>query len=501
LNTILKWLLIVTGGLGAVLVLLVLFLKFYVGVNLPLIAVLQFFFSVDVELDTAKLGNQIQLPDGFSMGIYAADVPNARVIRFTRQGDLLVANPSRGKVLILGRDENGDGRAESNKLLIDGLNGPNGLDFFEDWLYIAEQDAIGRVKFDHQTGEIRGEYERIVRGLPGGGNHPKKTLRFGPDNLMYVAMGSSCNVCIEADERRAAMIRYNPDGSGEHIFAQGMRNSAGFDWSPVDGHIYATDNGRDLLGDDFPPCELNRIEEGHHYGWPFANGNKIPDPDFGEDQAAIIEDSVAPVHGFRPHNAPLGMEFVRGDAFPEEYHGAAIVALHGSWNRRDKDGYKVVSLHWDGQGNITEKDFVSGFLQDDDVIGRPAEVTQGPDGAFYIADDYVGVIYRVAYGEEQKLEIAKVESQPVFHAEESLAGYSEDERAELSIGGGKLFREKVCISCHNPNSGLKLLENLGARYDVQTLSRFLEKPQPPMPVYPLSAADKEALSVFLIENY
>ena len=150
--------LITTGGLVAVFFLLVLFARFYIGVNLPLIAVLQIFGAGDSELDTVRLGNQIQLPDGFSMGIYAAEVPNARILRFTRQGDLLVANPSRDRVLILGRDENGDGRADSNNLLIDGLNGPNGLDFFEDWLYIAEQDAIGRVKFDHQTGEIRGEF-------------------------------------------------------------------------------------------------------------------------------------------------------------------------------------------------------------------------------------------------------------------------------------------------------------------------------------------------------
>ncbi len=493
MNQVLKWFLIVTGSLSAALVLLVLFAKYYVIVNIPLIS---------GDLDAEKLNNQIKLPDGFSMGIYASEVPDARVLRFTEHGDLLVANPSLDQVMVLGRYANGDGKADSSRMLIGGLNGPNGLDFYEDWLYIAETDAIGRVKFDHLAGEIRGEYERIVQGLPASGNHWRKTLRFGPDNLMYVAMGSSCNVCIEEDERRAAMVRYQPDGSGEQIIARGMRNSAGFDWSPDDGHIYATDNGRDLLGDDFPPCELNRIEEGSHYGWPFANGNKIPDPDFGESSEGAVGNSVAPVHGFRAHNAPLGIEFVRGGAFPQEYQGSAIVALHGSWNRTEKDGYKVVSLHWDEQGNVVEKDFVSGFLQGDEVMGRPAEVTQGPDGSFYIADDFSGAIYRVAYGEKQKLEIAMANSQPVYIAEETLAKYSADERSALFAKGETVFRAKVCISCHNPNdSGLKVLENIGEKHNVQTLFQLLVKPTSPMPVFPLTDVEKEALAVYLIESY
>lgn len=479
-----------------IVVLLALFARYYIGVNTPL---------GDGELNSEKLSSQIRLPDGFSLRVYAADVANARVLRFTDAGDLLVANPSLDKVMILGRDKNKDGRADSNTLLIDGLNGPNGLDFFEDWLYIAETDAIGRIRFDHETGEVRGEYERIVTGLPAGGNHWKKTLRFGPDNLMYVAIGSSCNVCLEKDPRRAALIRYQPDGTGEEIFAQGMRNSAGFDWSPVDGHIYATDNGRDLIGDDFPPCELNRIEQGNHYGWPYANGNRIPDPDFGAGRDEIIAASVPPVHGFKAHNAPLGIEFVRGDTFPEDYRGAAIVALHGSWNRRAKDGYKVVSLHWDSQGNLEERDFVSGFLIDDEVIGRPAEVTQGPDGAFYISDDYAGAIYRVAYGEEQgeqvRLELPAKEKR-IFSVEISLQAYSEQQREDLARRGAAHFQQFECHSCHNPDaSGRSALTDIGRKYDVATLSAYLEKPTPPMPVYPMSNADREALALHLIQSF
>ncbi len=505
MKSVFKWIAILLGVVFAVLVLFMLYARFVIGVNTPI---------GEGELDREKLGNQIQLPDGFSIGLYATDVPNARVLRFTRSGDLLVANPSLDKIMILGRDMDGDNKSDGKTLLLDGLNGPNGMDFFEDWLYVAETDAIGRVKFDHDSGAVVGAYERIVTGLPGGENHWKKTLRFGPDGLMYVSMGSSCNVCIEEDPRRAAMIRYKPDGTGEEIFARGMRNSAGFDWSPTDGHIYATDNGRDLLGNDFPPCELNKIEQGKHYGWPYANGNKIPDPDFGEGQEEVIANSIAPVYGFRAHNAPLGMEFVRGDTFPEEYRGAAIVALHGSWNRTEKDGYKVVSLHWDADGKVTEKDFITGFLKDDKVIGRPSEVTEGPDGAFYIADDYVGVIYRMAYGEDSDLDITKLMEDDSagrltapaevvkFSAENSLGGYTEKQRQRLHDQGQLLFRQNGCISCHNPNgSGLKVLEKIGEKYDVATLSGYFLKPKAPMPIFRMSDSEREALSVFVIENY
>ncbi len=171
----------------------------------------------------------------------------------------------------------------------------------------------------------------------------------------------------------------------------------GFDWQPRTGRLYATDNGRDLLGDDFPPCELNHVVKGGFYGWPYANGNRVPDPDYGADHDDRIRASIPPAHGFRAHNSPLGITFVRGRQAPPAYRGAALVALHGSWNRTQKDGYKVVSLHWRSDGRIEERDFVVGFEEDEDVIGRPVDVAEGPDGAFYISDDYAGAVYRVAW--------------------------------------------------------------------------------------------------------
>lgn len=495
---------------------LYLFIKFYVGaINTPFGEYL---------FDKSKMEQQIVLPEGFSIGVYASDIPNARLLLFTRTGDLLVANPNLDQIILLERDRDRNGKADSRKVLLADLNGPNGLDFYQGWLYIAETDAIGRVPFDHESGKVTGAYERLVTGLPGGGNHWKKTLRFGADGRMYVSMGSSCNVCLEDDERRASMVRYAPDGSGEEIFARGLRNSAGFDWSPRDGLIYATDNGRDLLGDDFPPCELNKVEQGRHYGWPYANGANIPDPDFGDGNESKVKSSTAPVHEFRPHNAPLGIAFISGRGMPEAYKDAAIVALHGSWNRSEKDGYKVVSLHWDNNGNIEERDFVTGFLCndeerelatgsgcDEEVIGRPAEVAEGPDGAVYIADDRAGVVYRVAYGmanEQGKLsslDVAAASSltpKAVYNAEETLAAFDAEEKNRLSEKGRSVFEKYACASCHVQDSpALIKLAQTGSKYNIATLSAYLAAPTAPMPVFPMTDEEKQALAVFLIQNH
>ncbi|MDK1025581.1 MAG: PQQ-dependent sugar dehydrogenase [Gammaproteobacteria bacterium] len=488
-----KWLIRILGSFVAILVLLLILVRIFVGaVNVPM---------GSTTADRQMLAERIVVPAGFSMGLWAADVPNARVVRFSRAGDLLVANPGLDQVVLLKRDADGDGKSDGKQLVIDGLNSPNGLDFYADWLYIAEEDAIGRVKFDHDAGQVIGSYERIVTGLPGGGNHYKKTLKFGPDGLLYLAFGSSCNVCIEEDPRRAAILRYQPDGSGEELFATGLRNSAGFDWSPIDGHLYATDNGRDLLGDDFPPCELNRIEQGEFYGWPYANGDRIPDPDFGDHQDARIAASIAPVHNFRAHNAPLGITFIRNKLFPEEYRGAAVVALHGSWNRTSKDGYKVVSLHWNEQGEITERDFVTGFLKDDQVIGRPAELTEGPDGAIYIADDYAGAIYRVTYGEHQSLQIPVQIKPEKYDPSVTLAILDRAEIDALFTQGEALFQQHQCVSCHNDQPDGKKLSRVGFRYDLNDLRAHFIKPPVPMPVFPLSDADRKALAVYVIKTY
>ena len=346
----------------------------------------------------SELEARMKLPPGFALNLYADGVRNARFMRFTPAGDLLVSSPRDGAVYLLERDGDGDGRADGKRELLTGLDRPHGLEIVGEWLYVAEMGAILRVRFDAATRELRGGREKVIDGLPPGGNHWTKTIGLGPDGWLYVSIGSTCNVCLEEDERRATMARLRTDGSDFEIYASGLRNSAGFDWRPADGGLYATDNGRDLLGDDFPPCELNRVERGRFYGWPFVNGTGVADPDFGGQGGAREAAAVSPAHGFGAHTAPLGIRFYRGTAFPERYRGQAFAALHGSWNRTRKSGYKVVLLEWPADGGpIVETDFLTGFEADENVIGRPVDVQDGPDGALYVSDDFAGAIYRVVY--------------------------------------------------------------------------------------------------------
>ena len=342
------------------------------------------------------VGAKLRVPAGYEIALYAS-VPNARMLVATPRGDLLVSVPREGKVVLLARDADEDGRPDDARDLLTGLSRPHGLALSADgWLYVGEASSVARVRFDAEAGEVEGAPTTIVTGLPEGGNHWSRNVGIGPDGMLYVTVGSSCNVCDEADEKRAAMLRYAADGGGYELFARGLRNAVDFAWRPSTGELFATDNGRDLLGDDFPPCELNRVVRGGDYGWPVANGDRVPDPDFGAGQAERIAASISPAFAFNPHNAPLGIAFLDHPAQPDALRGAALVALHGSWNRTRKDGYKVVSLHWNADGSIRSEDFLTGLLLDDEAHGRPVDVVEAPDsGTIYVSDDYAGAIYAI----------------------------------------------------------------------------------------------------------
>jgi len=339
--------------------------------------------------------SRIRLPEGFTYTTFA-NVANARGLAVTSANDVIVSQPRLGQVTLLQHDTNGDGVAEGERLLLKDLDLPQGVLVWNGYLYVAETGAVGRIGFDAAKGVTHGNFERIIGGLPKGGNHFSKTIAIGPDQNLYVGLGSSCNVCVEEDARRATIMQFDTNGKNGRIYATGIRNTEGFDWAPWDNSLYATDNGRDLLGDDFPPCELNHIAEGGFYGWPFFNGNNIADPDLG-DKAPADKQPINPAFGFRAHNAPLGMTFVNGKNLPADFGRAALVALHGSWNRSSPDGYKVVSLHWAQDGTIAARDFMTGFEQGGDIIGRPVDVRQAPDGCFYISDDFAERVYRVCY--------------------------------------------------------------------------------------------------------
>jgi len=297
------------------------------------------------------------------------------------------------------------------------------------------------------------------------------------------------------------MSRFALDGTGEELVATGLRNTMGFDWTPWNGDLYGTDNGRDMLGDDYPPCELNKIEAGQFYGWPYFNGANDTDPDFPEAPPALAVNPVPPVHEFRAHNAPLGMTFVANKEWPARFQKSALVALHGSWNRSVLDGYRVVSLHWQGD-KVVREDFFSGFEKQGDVIGRPVDVAQGPDGAVYISDDYAGVIYRIAYGEpEQAITATDLsKSEPFVLSQPDWL--TDANRPALIAQGKALYEQYNCEGCHVPSGafGRMNLSTLDQRLQYHEVIESLTNPRAPMPAYPLSDYDKQALATFLINR-
>ncbi len=344
------------------------------------------------------LQTRLKLPQGFAISVYASDLPGARMLHFTDAGDLLVSLPDSGRVVLLAPNANRNILRASDHLdLLTDLERPHGIDIHDGWLYVAETGSVGRIRFNANTRITQGNFEHIITNLPAGGDHWSKSLHFGPDGMMYVSVGSSCNVCEEQDPRRATILRFQPDGSQAEVYASGLRNTVGFDWHPTTKQLYGVDNGRDLLGDDVPPCELNLIKAGKSYGWPYVHGNKIPDPDYASKNIDMIAQSEAPIFAFGAHTAPLGIRFLDSELLPETWRGRALVALHGSWNRSEKSGYEVVALTFSEQGEVSYQSFIHGFELNNDVIGRPVDIAQGPDGSIYVSDDYTGSIYRVVY--------------------------------------------------------------------------------------------------------
>ncbi len=457
-------------------------------------------FGLVAEAPSASIIEQrLVVPEGFSIGKYATGLNKARFLAFTKAGDLLVTQPWQNQITLLSKDKNHDGQHDGERILIDQLNRPQGLGLYQGYLYIAESNAIGRIEFDSKTGELAGSYDRVIKNLPDTGNHWGKSLRIYDDKL-YISIGSSCNACEETDKRRATIMQFNLDGTGEEIFATGLRNSVGMDFTPWDGKLYATDNGRDFLGDEYPICELNQIQQGSFYGWPYINAYGDMDPYNGADKEHLLERAISPVFGFNPHNAPLGITFLQSADLPDEYQRSALVALHGSWNRRKPDGYKVISLHWQNNGAISSQDFVSGFEKDGNVIGRPVDIVEGPDGCAYISDDYAGTIYRVCYGVEQT--IMAEQPDKALKQDTYLLSLSKEERHIAAKKGKAIYQNMRCSTCHSingegNNSG-KALERLSHRYTSRSLATYFLLPTPPMPQYSLTEQQRLELSLYLL---
>jgi glucose/arabinose dehydrogenase len=344
-------------------------------------------------LQACYAAEKINLPPGFEVQTFASELDTPRHMAVSPAGDLFVANMRGGQVFVF-PDKDGDGKADQRITFAEGLRGPHSIAFFEGAIYIAVRDGV--VRYVDKDGDLKGEDKKVlISDLPVGG-HSTKTVSFGPDKKMYVSVGSTCNICEEKDPRRATILQYNLDGTGEKIFAKGLRNSVGLTWHPQTNELWAADNGRDWLGDDLPPEEINIIKEGKHYGWPYCYGQQQPNPEF-KDRTDFCKETLPPTVPLQAHSAPLGLTFYTGKQFPEEYQGNLFVAFHGSWNRSIPTGYKVIRVKLvEGQPEKIE-DFATGWLVEGDVWGRPVDVVVGKDGALYVSDDKKGVIYRIFY--------------------------------------------------------------------------------------------------------
>lgn len=338
----------------------------------------------------------LNLPVGFQVGIFQGGLGAARLLTWSPEGALVVSEQgSKGRVTIL-TDTNGDGVADGRTVFADGLNNPHGLAFHDGYLYIAGSTQV--IRYRWQGGAAaQGNPETIVDNIPTGG-HATRTIVFGQDNKLYLAVGSSCNVCKETSPLRAAIWQYNADGSGGRLYARGLRNAVGLAWQPGTANLYASNNGRDGLGDNIPPETINRIGDGNDYGWPYCHNGTIVDPEFGKlgNCAGVTRPAVE----MQAHSAPLGLTFASGGMLPAGYSGDLFVAFHGSWNRSEKTGYKIARIRFaNGQPTGQVEDFLTGWLSTSagSSWGRPVDVSIGPDGALYVSDDALGVIYRVTY--------------------------------------------------------------------------------------------------------
>ena len=352
--------------------------------------------------------NKLTLPSGFHVAVFADNIDSARMLTFTPGGVLLVSESGEGKVVAL-PDPRHTGKAASIVEVLTGLNEPHGIAFYQGKLYVAENDKVRR--YDWDEAKLRASNPTKLADLPTGGGHSTRSIVFHAGK-MYISAGSSCNVCIEKDPRRATVMEFNPDGTGMRIFTKGLRNAVGIAVNPKTDTVWVDVNGRDRLGDDVPPETIYDLgkDGGGDAGWPFCYDDRTFDTEFAKSSAAGVgpdrcKDVLKPKVQMQAHSAPLGMAFYEGSMFPPEYRNNIYVAFHGSWNRSIPTGYKVVRIKLDDQGQSVggAQDFITGWLAPGETqhgrwMGRPVGIAFASDGSMYLTDDSGGRVYRITYG-------------------------------------------------------------------------------------------------------
>jgi glucose/arabinose dehydrogenase len=337
-------------------------------------------------------GQDLHLPPGFEISEVARGLGGVRTLKFGPDSRLYAVLSRSGRIVRM--DVSGSGGSPAlgePESVADGLNRPYGLAFHDGWMYVGERHRVVRYREPEYDAA-----ETVVPDLPTGGSHWTREIAFGSDGMLYVAVGSSCNVCEEADPRRAAVTRYAPDGTGETIVAEGVRNVAGLAVHPGTGDLWMSQNERDNLGDELPVEEINLLSDGSHFGWPYCHGDREPNPEY-PDKSAFCRGTTPPALGIQAHSAPLGMVFYEGSDFPAEYRGDLFLALHGSWNRSERTGYKLVRVRVEQGRPVSYEDFASGWLRNGRVSGRPVYPAVAPDGSLFLSDDEGGRIYRIRW--------------------------------------------------------------------------------------------------------
>lgn len=348
--------------------------------------------SLNVTAATSPLPlSNLKLSPGFEISLFAT-VPNARQMTLGKN-TLFVGSRETGKVYAIPLQ---GARAGSPRVIAENLKLPVGVAFHQGDLYVSAVSRILRLRGIEGRLDKPPKPEIVTRKYPSDTHHGWKFIAFGPDNKLYVPVGAPCNICAPDSERFATITRLDIATGKIEVVARGVRNSVGFDWHPLTRELWFTDNGRDMLGDDVPPDELNRLDQvGRHFGYPYCHGGTIVDPEFGAIQAC--NKFTPPAQNLGAHVAALGMRFYTGKQFPAAYKNAIFIAEHGSWNRARKSGYRIGVARLDGSRVVAYEPFATGWLQDETAWGRPADVLVMPDGSLLVSDDQAGVIYRIAY--------------------------------------------------------------------------------------------------------
>jgi len=340
----------------------------------------------------------IKLPEGFKIQVYCADIENAREMAKGDNGTLFVGSKEKGNVYAI----TGGNGIKKAIIIAQGLKLPAGVAFYKGDLYVSAVDRILKYKDIENHLYDKPQPEIVSSAFPSDEHHGWKFIKFGPDGKLYVPVGAPCNVCLEKDPVYATIMRMNPDGTGLEIFAGGVRNTVGFDWDPLTKALWFTDNGRDWMGDNMPPDELNCApEKGMNFGFPFIHGSDIKDPVYWEKRPAGFT-FTKPAMELGPHVASLGMRFYTGRMFPPEYKNVIFIAEHGSWNRSRKTGYRITMVKTQGNRALSYKVFCEGWKQGETEWGRPDDVEIADDGSLLVSDDFAGVIYRIYY--EKKIQ-------------------------------------------------------------------------------------------------